>query len=220
MGRDCEETPGKGKVDMFSRRALLGAMALAALVTPMTGAWAAEPPACTKGELTEEGLHRQPWFVQDTFFDMKEELAQAREKGKFFAVIIEQKGCPYCKMMHEKYFGEMPEICDLMRKNFRVLQVNLKGSQEVTDFDGTPLPENEWAKRYMEKYWTPYILFFRPDADTLKVKEPKERLIEAMVGLPNPFNFKAYLLYVTERAYEKQDFRSYLRDLWARQAKK
>ena len=206
---------------MISRRRLLYAIGAAVTCGGMvSAAQAAETPGCTKGELTEDGLHRQPWFVQDTFFDMKEELAQAREEGKYLAVLIEQKGCPYCKMMHEKYFGEMPEICDLMRKNFRVLQVNLKGSQEVTDFDGTALPENEWAKRYMEKYWTPYILFFRPDADTMKVKEPKERLIEAMVGLPNPFNFKAYLLYVTERAYEKQDFRSYLRDLWARQAKK
>ena len=201
------------------RRGFLRGLTGLALTAGLVAAAQAETaPGCTKGELTDEGLHRQPWFVQDTFFDMKEELAAAREEGKHFVVIIEQKGCPYCKMMHEKYFGEMPEICDLMRNNFRVLQVNLRGSQEVTDFDGTTLPENEWAKRYGAD-WTPFILFFRPDADSMQVEDPKKRLITYMRGLPNPFNFKAYLLYVTEKAYEKQDFMSYLRELWARQKK-
>jgi len=85
--------------------AMLVAAVLAALmVHGATGSAGAEelqlPPASgvetpavepLKGD---DGIYHQPWFVQ-SFFDLKEDFAEAKKSGKRFAVIFEQRGCSY-----------------------------------------------------------------------------------------------------------------------------
>ena len=55
-------------------------------------------------EVGDDGLHKQPW-MRDTFKD----LAEATAEGKRLMVMIEQRGCIYCKKMHEEVFV-IPEI--------------------------------------------------------------------------------------------------------------
>ncbi|MGA1235015.1 MAG: thioredoxin, partial [Lutimaribacter sp.] len=50
-------------------------------------------------ELGDDGLHVAPW-LNDTFLDLREDLADANAQGRRFAVIIEQRGCIYCSRMH------------------------------------------------------------------------------------------------------------------------
>jgi thioredoxin-related protein len=54
-------------------------------------------------ELGDDGLHKEPWFSV-TFKDVAEDIAAARAEGKRLAIIVEQRGCIYCKEMHEKVF--------------------------------------------------------------------------------------------------------------------
>ena len=44
----------------------------------------------------EDGLHKQPWFSV-TFKDIREDLETAKEADKRLALIVEQRGCLYCK---------------------------------------------------------------------------------------------------------------------------
>ena len=115
-------------------------------------AWAAE--------IGEDGLHKQPW-MSVTFKDMSEDLEGARADGKRLAIIFEQRGCIYCKKMHEEVFSD-PEVADYISENFMIVQMNLFGDEEVTDFDGTALPEKEMARRWGVVF-TPTILFM-PEA--------------------------------------------------------
>jgi len=149
--------------------AMLVAAVLAALmVHGATGSAGAEelqlPPASgvetpavepLKGD---DGIYHQPWFVQ-SFFDLKEDFAEAKKSGKRFAVIFEQRGCSYCTKMHKEVLSKR-YINDYVRENFAIVQLDLWGSREVTDFDGKRMPEKELAERWGVLF-TPTVVFFK-----------------------------------------------------------
>ena len=108
------------------------------------------------GELGDDGLHKAPW-MRDTFKDLTEDLAEANAEGKRLMLIIEQRGCIYCKKMHEEVFP-VPEITQYIEDNYFVVQLNMFGDVEVTDFDGTTMPEKDMVKRW-GLHFTPTILF-------------------------------------------------------------
>ena len=96
--------------------------------------------------------------MRDTFKDLSEDLAEATAEGKRLMVLVEQRGCIYCKKMHEEVFV-VPEIANYIEENFFVVQINVFGDIEVTDFDGTTLPEKDMVKRW-NALFTPSIYFF------------------------------------------------------------
>jgi thioredoxin-related protein len=112
--------------------------------------------AAPAAEIGEDGLHKQPWFAV-TFKDMAEDLTDAADEGKRLAIIFEQRGCIYCAKLHEDVFSD-PKISGYISENFNVVQMNLFGDEEVTDFDGEALPEKEMARRWGVVF-TPTILF-------------------------------------------------------------
>lgn len=114
-----------------------------------------------QAEIGEDGLHKQDWFAV-TFKDMAEDLETAREDGKRLAIIFEQRGCIYCTKLHEEVFS-IPEVSQFIRENFVVVQMNLFGDEEVTDFDGEALPEKAMARRWGVVF-TPTILFMPEEA--------------------------------------------------------
>lgn len=107
-------------------------------------------------EVGEDGLHKKDWFAV-TFKDVAEDIEDAQSQGKRLAMIFEQRGCIYCKSLHEGPLSD-PEVADFIKENFVVVQYNLFGDEEVTDLDGTALPEKEMAKRWGVVF-TPTILF-------------------------------------------------------------
>lgn len=124
-------------------------LAGAALLAMTVGAFAAE--------LGDDGLHKTAW-MRDTFKDLTEDLEEANAEGKRLMVMIEQRGCIYCKKMHEEVFV-VPEVAEYIEDNFFVVQINMFGDVEVTDFDGTALPEKDMVKKWGALF-TPMILFF------------------------------------------------------------
>jgi len=195
---------------MNMRKICLSILALfAALLALPALASAGEDLNCTKATLTEDGLHMQPWFIQDSFLDLKEELQRAKEQGKRFVVIMEVEGCPYCAMMHAKYLTN-PKVCAYLRKHFAILQMNKKGSREVTDFDGSTLPENKWLKKY-KAFFTPNIMIFDDDVEHIAGKPPLKRIVARMDGPGQGADFfLALFQYAYDKGYEKGSFINYL----------
>ena len=115
----------------------------------------------TAAEIGEDGLHKQDWFAV-TFKDMAEDLETAQDEGKRLAIIFEQRGCIYCARLHEEVFS-IPEVSAFIRENFYVVQMNLFGDEEVTDFDGEAMAEKEMARRWGVVF-TPTIMFMPEDA--------------------------------------------------------
>ncbi|MEQ6204858.1 thioredoxin family protein [Sulfitobacter sp. HNIBRBA2951] len=116
-------------------------------------------------DLGDDGLHKAPW-MRDTFKDLSEDLAEANDEGKRLMIMIEQRGCIYCKQMHEEVFP-IQEIADYIEENYFVIQINMFGDVEVTDFDGESLSEKDMVKKWGALF-TPMILFMPQEvaADT------------------------------------------------------
>jgi thioredoxin-related protein len=158
--------------------------------------------------LTEEGFYREPWFLE-SFLELADDLAAASEKKKRLAIMWELRGCPYCKETHLVNFAK-PEIADFIKDRFEILQLNIIGSREVTDFDGAKLSEKALARKYGVRY-TPTFQFF-PDSTTgLAQKPPREREVVRTQGYLEPPHFLAMFRFVSERAYEKGSLRDYLK---------
>ena len=156
-------------------------------------------------EIGEDGLHKQPWMPV-TFKDMAEDLETARDEGKRLAIIFEQRGCIYCKKLHEEVFSD-PEVADYIQANFMVVQMNLFGDEEVTDFDGESLPEKEMAKRW-GVIFTPTILFM---PDTLpEGGTAGEASVNTMPGAFGKYTTLHMFQWVAEKGYDSgEHFQKY-----------
>ncbi len=153
--------------------------------------------AAPAAEVGDDGLHKQPWFSL-TFRDVGEDIAMAKENGKRLAIVFEQRGCIYCKKMHEEILAD-PEISDYIEKNFDVVQYNLFGDEEVTDLDGTMLNEKSAGRRWGVVF-TPTILFMPeepPESGTAG-----EAAVAAMPGAFGRQMFVNMFEWVRTKGYE------------------
>jgi len=187
---------------MLSRRTFLtGAATLAALPHIPGNAFA-------DAVMTEDGIYRQPWFI-DSFLELADDLDAAAGKGKRLVVMWELRGCPYCRDTHLINFAR-PDIENYVKERFDVLQLNIIGDREVTDFDGEKLPEKRLAQKYGLR-GTPSFQFFPERSAGLGAKPPREREVLRMQGYLKPDAFMRMFVFVAERAYERGSFRDYLR---------
>ena len=158
--------------------------------------------------LTEDGLYRQPWFLE-SFLDLADDLAAAANSGKRFAVMWELRGCPYCRETHLVNFARA-DVADYIKANFDILQLNLIGSRKVTDFDGTEISEKALAAKYGVRY-TPTFQFFPESGTGLDERAPDKREVARAPGYLRPDDFLALFRFVREKGYETKSFREYLR---------
>lgn len=114
-------------------------------------------PFCVMAaELGDDGLHKQSW-MRDTFKDLREDLDEANSEGKRLVLMFEQRGCVYCSKMHKDVYSR-ENVSDYIDENFFVVQLNLHGDLEVTDFDGETLSEKAMARKW-NILFTPTVLY-------------------------------------------------------------
>lgn len=187
----------------------LAGLAVAALMlvgapTQVSAAGELPPPigpseprvAPTQGD---DGLYHQAWF-KDTFLDLREDLREAAAEGKRFVVIFEQAGCGYCTKMHKEVLSQK-YINDYVRENFAVVQLDLWGAREVTDFDGKTLTEKALARRWGVLY-TPTILFFTDRLEGKDGKSGRELEVSRIPGFFQTGTFYDMFTWVRIKGYE------------------
>ena len=178
------------------RRTLLGALGLVLAHR-----------ALAEAVLTEDGLYREPWFL-DSFLDLPEDVASAAAHGKHLAVLWELRGCPSCREMHLVSLAQ-PGVGDFIRERFEILQLNFVGSRQVTDFDGERLAEKDFARKYGVRL-TPTIQFFPRDVRGLAARKPREREAVRMQGLAGPGDFRRTFAFVAGGEYRRSTLGEYL----------
>ncbi len=155
-------------------------------------------------EMGEDGLHKPTW-LRDTFLDMNEDLAEANALGLRLALIVEQRGCIYCKKMHTQIFP-IPEIDSVIRENYYFVQINMFGDLEITDFDGEVLPERDMVKKW-GVFFTPTILFMPEEVpEGATVSEAAVAVMPGAFGkymTLNMFNWVLLRGYDTEEHFQK-----------------
>ncbi|WP_171179856.1 thioredoxin family protein [Ruegeria sp. HKCCD8929] len=175
---------------------LLAGLAALILAAPL---WAAE--------LGDDGLHKTEW-MRDTFKDLREDLDEANAEGKRLVLFFEQRGCIYCTKMHQEVFPR-PEIGQYIADNYFVVQLNLYGDVEVTDFDGETLAEKDMARKWGVMF-TPTILFLPEE-----VSEGQTAQQAAVAVMPGAFGGGTTIdmfTWVREKRYaldNGEDFQRY-----------
>lgn len=195
---------------MYSRRQFVKA-ALGAGLTGSGLVTASQLMAANRYEpvMGDDGLLTQPWFM-NTFLILPDDLKEVSAQGKRLAVFWEQRGCPYCREMHMVNLAK-PQIADYVRKHFGVLQLNIFGAREVTDFDGQVLGERQFSQKSRVRF-TPTIQFF-PDTLTKAQGKPGAEIEVARIsGYFRPFHFLSMFEFVYEKQYERTSFQAYLRE--------
>jgi len=160
----------------------------------------------TAAEMGDDGLHKAAW-MRDTFKDLSEDLDEANAEGKRLLVLIEQRGCIYCRKMHEEVFV-VPEIEAFIEDHYFVVQINMFGDVEVTDFDGTAMAEKDIVRRWGALF-TPTMMFFpeEVDADT----SARDAAVVTMPGAFEKGTTLNLLRWVVEKGYEGDEpFQKYL----------
>lgn len=160
--------------------------------------WMALPVAAA--DVGDDGLYKSPW-MRDTFKDLREDLDEANAEGKRLVLFFEQRGCIYCRKMHEEVFTD-PDVSDFIDENYFVVQLNLHGDIDVTDFDGEILSEKDMARKWRVLF-TPTIVFLPED-----VPEGMTAMDAQVAVMPGAFGKGTSLdmfTWVAEKRYEMQD---------------
>lgn len=138
------------------------------------------------------------WF-KTSFLDLREDLEDARRSGKSGLLLyFGQKYCPYCKVLLERDFAR-GDIKTYTQRRFDVVAIGTRGSRLVTGFDGSVLPESEYAARHRADL-TPTLVFYDTDGNQAL----------RLIGYHPPYELRAALEYAADGHYRRQRFREYL----------
>lgn len=168
-------------------------MMLRNVLTALTVVFAMPVFAATMGD---DGLHKADW-MRETFKDLREDLEEANAEGKRLMIIIEQRGCIYCKRMHEEVFPD-PAIDAALNEEFFVIQINMFGDIEVTDFDGTTLPEKDMVRRW-NALFTPTMMFF--PQEVAEDARANQAAVAVMPGAFGTWTTRNLLSWIQEEGY-------------------
>ncbi len=158
-------------------------------------------------EMGDDGLHKPDW-LRDTFKDLGEDAADAAAEGKRLLLLIEQRGCIYCKKMHEETFPD-PRVDALLRDTYFPIQINLHSDTELIDTDGEVLTEKAATQRW-GMLFTPTMIFLPAEIDPSK--SAIEQAVAVMPGAFGPGTTLDMMVWVKEERYLDQsveDFQRY-----------
>lgn len=126
----------------------------------------AAPGTDAAPKLGEDGLLREPWFLE-SFLDLPDDLAAAAAAGKRLAVLWELKGCPFCLRLHRETLVDT-EVERFVRAALDVVQLDIIGARPVIAIDGVRLPEKALARRD-GVVGTPVMQVFEGGAETARL---------------------------------------------------
>ncbi|MCH9809144.1 MAG: thioredoxin family protein [Alphaproteobacteria bacterium] len=148
----------------------------------------------------DDGIYHQSWFLE-SFLDLREDFEAAKADGKRFAVVFEQRGCSYCVKMHTDVLAKR-YINNYVRENFAVVQLNMWGDREVTDFDGKVLSEKKLAERWGVMF-TPTVVFMKDDIAGVEAKWGQPLEVTRMSLGVGAGTFYDLFVWVRHKLYEK-----------------
>lgn len=124
--------------------------------TALVLALTAPPAIADKVPMGDDGLHKPDW-LKDSFKDLPEDHAEAVAAGRHLLLMVEQRGCIYCAQLHNEILSD-PEVEQLIRDRFDVVQIDLFGGIDIIDMDGEELSEKRAAGQWGVTV-TPVLLF-------------------------------------------------------------
>jgi thioredoxin-related protein len=148
------------------------------------------------------GRDPSQYFFNQSFGDLKEEAQTAKQEGKTGVLIMfEEADCPWCHRMKTTVLNQVP-VQEYYRKHFRILAVDTKGGNPLTDFNGKQTTEKAFAFRENRVRATPTFIFYGTDG---------KRLTRYTGITRNPEEFLWLGEFVVDGHYKDQKFTVYKR---------
>ena len=157
---------------------------------------------------TQAAQLRDPesYFFDETFGDLQEELATAKEQGKkAILIMFEMEECPFCRRMKAKVLNR-DNIQDYYREHFLILSMDVEGDLEITDFQGNTTTQKEFALKQFRVRATPVFQFVGLDGKPMK----KARYTGATSDADE---FMLLGQYVVDERYKETSFVRYKRQM-------
>ncbi|WP_198304607.1 thioredoxin family protein [Arcobacter vandammei] len=152
-----------------------------------------------EGKVIGASNHSVPSWFKDSFLDIAEDIEEASAKNRHFMIFLDFEGCPYCSKMLKENFEDDNKTSQFIKANFDVIELNVKGSKEITWVDGDVVTEKGLTQKLKIQY-SPTVLFFSPNKE----------IIARVNGYRNPVDFQYILDFVQTKKYETTDLATYL----------
>jgi thioredoxin-related protein len=144
------------------------------------------------------------YFFNQSFGDLKSELANAKKAGKKgILIMFEMDNCPYCQAMRDNVLSRR-DVQDYYRKYFVSFAFDIKGDTPLVDFNGKSVLEKQFSAAYQIKT-SPTFQFFDIDG------KPTAHFTGVTKG--GAGEFLALGHYVLEGSYKKGAFADYWKKL-------
>ncbi|UHD17473.1 thioredoxin family protein [Thiocapsa bogorovii] len=138
------------------------------------------------------------WF-EDSFLDLREDLAEAQAEGKRgLMVLFTTEGCSYCAEFIRRTL-EDDAIAETVRSGFDAVGLEIFSDAEMIAPDGTELRVKDFAEREGAGF-APTLLFFGEGGE----------LLYRGVGYHDSERFSKLLDYLMGGRYRQESFRDYL----------
>ena len=148
----------------------------------------------------------ESYFFDESFGDLQEELATAKEQGKkAILIMFEMEECPFCRRMKSKVLNR-DDIQDYFREHFLILTMDVEGDLETTDFQGNATTQKEFALKQFRVRATPVFQFVDLDGRPIK----KARYTGATSDADE---FMLLGKYVVDERYKETSFVRYKRQM-------
>ena len=114
-------------------------------------------------------------------------------------IYFHQNGCPYCaKLVDDNFHNEA--LVKKLKKDFDVIETNMWGDRELTDWTGAELSEKEFSAK-MKVQFTPTIIFLNSTGETLL----------RVNGYQSPEKLDKMLDYISTLEYKNQNFSKFIK---------
>jgi thioredoxin-related protein len=168
--------------------------AVAAVLAAFLLAGAGPAGAATSPEKPRPEPYTLPQWFKPSFLDFRQDVAEARQRGRHVMIFLHLDACPYCaRLLQENFVGG--DNHDFMREHFDVIAINVRGSLEVRWIDGATYSEKRLAE-HLSIRGTPTIIFLDDDA----------KMVLRIAGYREPRALRAALNHVQSRSYRSRPF--------------
>ena len=148
----------------------------------------------------------ESYFFDETFGDLQEELATAKEQGKKAILItFEMEECPFCRRMKAKVLNR-DDVQEYFREHFLILSMDVEGDLEIRDFQGNTNTQKEFSLKQFRVRATPVFQFVDLDGKPIK----KARYTGAT---SDAAEFMLLGQYVVDERYKETSFVRYKRQM-------
>lgn len=143
------------------------------------------------------------WF-KETFYDLDEDIAEAKDDGKKGVMILfTTEGCSYCARFIDVSLGD-PELSARVQKDFVAIGMEIFDDKMMTSPKGETMPIKEFAKSRGAEF-APTLLFFDTDG----------KRVLRIPGYQTPERFGLILDYVSGNHYKTASLRDWYKSLLA-----